>query len=106
MHSLLSASSGIIAQAASNSHGIIYTLIIGLVVGIIAKFLTPGRDPGGCIITMLIGIAGSFIAYYIGRALGMYSRGDTPGIIASVIGAIILLAIYHVARRNGGSSGS
>lgn len=102
MHSLLAASHWIIAQAAGsppNSHGIIYTLLIGLVVGIIAKFLTPGRDPGGCIVTMLIGIAGSFIAYFIGRALGMYDRGDTPGIIASVIGAIILLAIYHVARR-------
>lgn len=106
MPSLLAASHWIIAQAAgepSNPHGIIYTLIIGLVVGIIAKFLTPGRDPGGCIVTMLIGIAGSFIAYFIGRALGMYSRGDTPGIIASVIGAIILLAIYHIARRNSGT---
>ena len=105
MHSLLSAATWIVAQADvavdQNHHGIIYTLIIGLVVGIIAKFLTPGRDPGGCIITMLIGIAGSFIAYFIGRSLGMYARGDTPGIIASVIGAIILLAIYHIARRNG-----
>lgn len=103
MHTFLTSSLSLVAQAsepAVASHGIIYTLIIGLVVGVIAKFLTPGRDPGGCIITMLIGIAGSFIAYFIGRALGMYARGDTPGIIASVIGAIILLAIYHVARRN------
>ena len=103
MQHFLTAQAWILAQAATEpavTHGIIYTAIIGLVVGIIAKFLTPGRDPGGCIITMLIGIAGSFIAYFIGRALGMYARGDTPGIIMSVIGAIILLAIYHVARRN------
>ena len=103
MHNFLSASLSLIAQAgepAVQSRGIIWTLIIGLVVGVIAKFLTPGRDPGGCIVTMLIGVAGSFIAYFIGRALGLYVRGETPGIIASVIGAIILLAIYHVARRN------
>lgn len=106
MPSLLAASHWIIAQAAgepSNHHNIFYTLIVGLVVGIIAKFLTPGRDPGGCIVTMLIGIGGSFIAYYIGRALHIYAPGDTPDIIASVIGAIILLAIYHITRRNSGT---
>ncbi len=65
--------------AVSNSHGIIYTLIIGLVVGVIAKFLTPGRDPGGCIITMLIGIAGSFIAHFIGRALGIMPMARRRG---------------------------
>lgn len=105
MQLLLSAQSFLLAQAdtavaSPSTHGLIYTCIIGLVVGVIAKFLTPGRDPGGCIITMLIGIAGSFIAYFIGRALGMYARGDVPGIIMSIIGAVILLAVYHLAIRN------
>ena len=88
------------------SHGLIYTLLIGFVVGIIAKFLTPGRDPGGCIITSLIGIAGAFIAYFIGRAFGHYGAGQTPGIIASVIGAIILLVIYHATIGIGPRGGS
>ena len=82
--------------------GLVYTLIIGLVVGVIAKFLTPGRDPGGCIITSLIGIAGSLLAYYVGAALGHYGNGVGPGIIASVIGAVVLLIIYHAIFRRGG----
>jgi uncharacterized membrane protein YeaQ/YmgE (transglycosylase-associated protein family) len=80
---------------------IIWSLIIGLIVGAIAKLLMPGRDPGGIIITMLLGIAGSVIAGFLGRALGIYHAGDAgPGIIASIIGAILVLAIYRaVARR-------
>jgi uncharacterized membrane protein YeaQ/YmgE (transglycosylase-associated protein family) len=83
------------------SGGIIYTLVIGLIVGVIAKFLTPGRDPGGCIITSLIGIGGAFLAYFIGSMFGWYGNGRTPGIIASIIGAVLLLVIYHaiVGRR-------
>jgi uncharacterized membrane protein YeaQ/YmgE (transglycosylase-associated protein family) len=77
---------------------IIWTLIIGLVVGALAKLIMPGRDPGGIIVTMLLGIAGSLVAGFLGRALGWYrSTGSGPGIIASVIGAMILLAIYRVA---------
>jgi len=76
--------------------GLIWTLVIGLVIGAVAKFLTPGRDPGGCIITMLIGIAGSFVALYLGKALGWYQEGDTPHFIASVIGAILLLLLYRL----------
>ncbi len=72
------------------------TIIIGLIVGIIAKLLMPGRDPGGFIITTLIGIAGSFVAYYIGRAVGWYREGDSAGFIASVVGAIVLLALYRM----------
>jgi uncharacterized membrane protein YeaQ/YmgE (transglycosylase-associated protein family) len=84
--------------------GWVYTLVIGLVIGVIAKFLTPGRDPGGCIITSLIGIAGSFVAYFVFGLLGFYRNGETPGFIASVIGAVILLAIYHmVMGRRGGT---
>jgi uncharacterized membrane protein YeaQ/YmgE (transglycosylase-associated protein family) len=76
---------------------ILITLIVGLVVGAIAKLVMPGKDPGGIIITMLLGIAGSFIAGMLGHALGWYAVGDGPGIIASVIGAVILLAIYRFA---------
>jgi uncharacterized membrane protein YeaQ/YmgE (transglycosylase-associated protein family) len=74
-------------------------LIIGLVVGVVAKLLMPGRDPGGFIITILLGIAGSFVGTFIGRAVGLYSEGQSAGFIMSVVGAIVLLAIYHLARR-------
>lgn len=74
---------------------IIITLIVGLIVGAIAKLLMPGKDPGGAVITMLLGVAGSFIAGMLGHALGWYEVGDGPGIIASVLGAVILLAIYR-----------
>jgi uncharacterized membrane protein YeaQ/YmgE (transglycosylase-associated protein family) len=80
----------------TSAHSIIWILLIGLVIGAVAKLLTPGRDPGGCIITMLIGIAGSFIASYLGKALGWYKPGDAPGFIASVVGAILLLLLYRM----------
>ena len=81
---------------------ILWTLIIGLVVGAIAKLLMPGRDPGGFIVTMLIGVAGALLAGFLGRTLGWYDNpGEGPGIIASIIGAILLLALYRlfVGRR-------
>ncbi len=81
---------------------ILMTFIIGLVVGAIAKLLMPGKDPGGIIITILLGIAGSFVAGFLGRAVGWYrDPGSGPGIIASVIGAMILLALYRlvIGRR-------
>ncbi|MEO8703319.1 MAG: GlsB/YeaQ/YmgE family stress response membrane protein [Kofleriaceae bacterium] len=80
---------------------IIITLVIGLIVGALAKFVMPGKDPGGIIITILLGVAGSFIAGMLGHALGWYEVGDGPGIIASIIGALILLAGYRmvVGRR-------
>jgi len=78
------------------SDSIIWILFIGLVIGAIAKLLMPGRDPGGCIITMLIGIAGSFVALYIGKALGWYRQGDAAGFIASIVGAMLLLLIYRM----------
>jgi uncharacterized membrane protein YeaQ/YmgE (transglycosylase-associated protein family) len=75
--------------------GILWTLIIGLVVGAIAKLLMPGKDPGGIIVTMLMGVAGALLAGFLGRALGWYaSPGEAPGIIASIIGAMLLLLIY------------
>ena len=75
---------------------LIWTLVIGLIIGAVAKFLTPGRDPGGCIITMLIGIAGSFVASYLGQAMGWYLPGQPAGFIASVIGAMLLLLLYRL----------
>jgi uncharacterized membrane protein YeaQ/YmgE (transglycosylase-associated protein family) len=81
---------------------LIWTLIIGLIVGAVAKFLMPGKDPGGIIVTMLLGIAGSLVATFLGRAVGWYSEGSSAGFIASVLGAILLLALYRlfIGRRS------
>ena len=81
------------------THGIFMTFIIGLIVGIIAKFLMPGKDPGGFIITAILGIAGSFLATYLGRLLGWYQPDQIAGWIGSIVGAIILLLIYRLFRR-------
>ncbi len=78
---------------------IITMLIIGLLVGIVAKFLMPGDDPGGFIITTLLGIAGSFVAGYLGRAAGWYAPGEPVSFIASVLGAIVLLVLYRLIFR-------
>lgn len=78
---------------------ILTMLIIGLLVGIVAKFLMPGDDPGGIIMTILLGIAGSFVAGYLGRAAGWYSVGEPVSFIASVVGAIILLLLYRLMFR-------
>jgi uncharacterized membrane protein YeaQ/YmgE (transglycosylase-associated protein family) len=82
---------------------LLWTIIIGAIIGVVAKFLTPGRDPGGCIITILLGIAGSFVAGFLGRAMGWYQEGEPAGFIFSVVGAIILLLIYRMifGRRAG-----
>ena len=77
---------------------IIWTLIIGLVVGAIAKLIMPGKDPGGFIITILLGIAGAFLAGFLGRAMHWYTEGQPAGFIASIIGAIVLLVIYRLVR--------
>lgn len=81
---------------------ILLTIVIGAIVGALAKLVMPGRDPGGVIITILLGIAGSFVAGMLGHAVGWYEAGEGPGIIASVLGAIVLLAIYRavVGRRS------
>ncbi len=74
-------------------------IVFGLVVGIIAKLLMPGRDPGGFIITMLLGIAGALVGGFAGRALGFYGPGQSAGWLMSILGAIILLALYRMAVR-------
>jgi uncharacterized membrane protein YeaQ/YmgE (transglycosylase-associated protein family) len=78
---------------------ILWTIIIGLVIGAIAKLLMPGKDPGGFIITILLGIAGSFIAGFVGHALHWYREGQPAGFIASVVGAIVLLFFYRTFSR-------
>ena len=78
------------------------TLVVGLIVGAIAKLLMPGRDPGGIIVTMLIGVAGAFVARYLGQGLHWYGPGEGAGWIASILGAMLLLFLYRVfARRRG-----
>ena len=76
-------------------------IIFGLIVGIVGKFLMPGRDPGGFIVTIVLGIAGALLGGFVGRALGFYQEGGPAGFVMAVIGAIILLAIYRavVGRR-------
>lgn len=77
---------------------IIWTLIVGLVAGALAKLVMPGKDSGGIIATMLLGVAGAFVAGFLGKALGWYAEvNEGPGIIASIIGAIVLLGIYRLA---------
>jgi len=81
--------------------GILITIIIGLAIGVVAKLLMPGRDPGGFVITALIGIGGAVIATYLGQAMGWYAYGRPAGFIASVLGAMLLLFIYHLVMRSG-----
>jgi uncharacterized membrane protein YeaQ/YmgE (transglycosylase-associated protein family) len=84
-----------------SAHSILWILLIGLVIGAIAKLLMPGRDPGGCIVTILLGIAGALVASYLGQALGWYQPGQPAGFIGSVIGAMLLLLLYRFLFRRG-----
>jgi uncharacterized membrane protein YeaQ/YmgE (transglycosylase-associated protein family) len=78
---------------------VLYTILIGLVAGVVAKFLTPGKDPGGWIITILLGIAGSYVGTFLGQSIGHYQPGQRAGFIASIIGAIVLLLIYRLFTK-------
>lgn len=73
--------------------------LIGLLAGAVAKLIMPGKDPGGIIITMLLGIAGSLLATFIGVRIGWYQEGDKAGFLMSVVGAVVLLAIYRLVRK-------
>ena len=79
--------------------GILGWIIFGLIVGAIAKLLMPGRDPGGIIVTMLIGIVGAVLGGYAGRAMGMYGPNDSAGIFMSILGAVVLLFVYRMVAR-------
>jgi uncharacterized membrane protein YeaQ/YmgE (transglycosylase-associated protein family) len=79
--------------------GILSWILFGLVVGVIAKLLMPGRDPGGFIITILLGIAGALVGGFAGRAMGFYGENQAAGWIMSILGAIILLALYRMMAR-------
>ncbi|SFD04682.1 GlsB/YeaQ/YmgE family stress response membrane protein [Collimonas sp. OK412] len=82
---------------------ILWTIIVGFIVGVIAKFLHPGKENMGFIVTTLLGIAGSFLAGYIGQALGWYHAGQGAGFIGSIVGALILLLIYGFVKGKAAS---
>jgi uncharacterized membrane protein YeaQ/YmgE (transglycosylase-associated protein family) len=79
--------------------GILSWILFGLVVGVIAKLLMPGRDPGGFIVTILLGIAGALIGGFVGRAMGLYTANEGAGWLMSILGAILLLALYRLMVR-------
>ena len=80
--------------------GILAWILFGLVVGVIAKFIMPGRDPGGIIVTILLGIVGAVLGGYIGQALHLYQPGEPAGFVGATLGAILVLFIYRMATRN------
>src|SRR4029434_9350255 len=89
--------SGANGAAKENIVHIIGWIVFGLVVGVVAKFLMPGRDPGGFVITAILGIVGALVGGFVGRLIGWYGEGDPVGFIMAVVGSIILLAIYRFA---------
>jgi uncharacterized membrane protein YeaQ/YmgE (transglycosylase-associated protein family) len=78
--------------------GLLWTIVIGFIVGALAKLIMPGKDPGGIIITILLGIAGAVVASYLGQVAGLYAPGQAAGFIGSVVGAMILLGLYRVIK--------
>lgn len=78
---------------------ILWSIIIGFLAGVIAKFLMPGKDPGGLIITTLLGIGGALLSTYLGQAVGLYQAGQTAGFIGAVVGAFIILGIYRMFKK-------
>ena len=78
---------------------LVWTIIIGFLAGLVAKFLLPGKDPGGFVITTLLGIAGALLATYLGHAIGWYQAGHAAGFIGAVVGSIVLLLLYRLFRK-------
>jgi len=82
----------------------LWVALIGLIVGALAKLIMPGKDPGGFIITMLIGVGGSLIGTLLGRVIGWYQEGESAGFIVSILGALLLLVAYHFVRKRTGTA--
>ena len=83
-------------------YGWLWWIVIGGIAGAIAKLLMPGKDPGGCIITILLGIAGAYLAGFLGKSIGWYEQGEGASFIAAILGAFIILFIYRlIVRRRG-----
>ena len=78
----------------------LWTIVIGFVAGVLAKLLMPGKDPGGIIITILLGIAGSLVANFLGSLVGFYQQGERAGLIASVVGAVLILFVYRRFKKS------
>jgi uncharacterized membrane protein YeaQ/YmgE (transglycosylase-associated protein family) len=87
------------AQRRKLMFGVLGWILFGLVAGVIAKLLMPGRDPGGFIVTILLGIAGALVGGFLGRVLGLYGEGEGAGMLMSIIGAVILLVLYRVLMK-------
>jgi uncharacterized membrane protein YeaQ/YmgE (transglycosylase-associated protein family) len=78
---------------------ILWIIVIGLVAGAVAKLIMPGKDPGGIIVTIILGVVGALLATFLGRLIGWYGPGESAGFIAAIIGAIILLALYRLFKK-------
>ncbi len=81
------------------TYGFFGWIVIGAIAGVLAKAIMPGRDPGGCIVTILLGIGGALVAGFIGNAVGWYSQGQAGGFIAATLGAILILFVYRLLMR-------
>jgi uncharacterized membrane protein YeaQ/YmgE (transglycosylase-associated protein family) len=79
--------------------GILWTILIGLVAGALARLIVPGTEPGGFVVSIILGIVGAVVATFLGRALGWYQPGQSAGFIGATIGAILVLVVYHALRR-------
>ena len=79
---------------------LLWTILIGLLAGALARFLVPGKDPGGFLVSIILGIAGALIATFLGRALGWYQPGESAGFIAATLGAILVLIVYRMIRKS------
>lgn len=77
----------------------LWMLLIGLLVGALAKFLTPGRDPGGCLVTLILGVMGAMLAGFLGRSAGWYAEDEPVGFLASVLGAVLILLLFRLISR-------
>ena len=82
-----------------SDYGFLGWIVIGALAGIIAKAIMPGRDPGGCLVTIMLGVAGAAVAGFLGNALGWYERGEGAGFIAAILGAVLILFVYRLLAR-------